>query len=191
MFQILVGIAGGDHTTTASMAEILGQMPDVLLPTAEFFAKGYMPDVWVHVDAGADENIALSPTSKTPVISLGDDVLLPCRASTLLAAIHSAVLPADELTYGAVTLNPYTRACVVDGSEKDLTDIEAGLLARLLKAQGASVPRDVLLAGVWGFRPDLETHTLETHIYRLRQKIEPDPAQPVYVLTESESYRSA
>jgi len=69
-----------------------------------------------------------------------------------------------------------------------LTDTEARLLACLFDAQGAEVQREDLLQRVWGYRPGLDTHTLETHIYRLRKKIEADPGDPRIIVTTGDGY---
>ena len=69
-----------------------------------------------------------------------------------------------------------------------LTDKEAAILSHLLAADGV-VGRDELLAGVWGYGEGVDTHTVETHVYRLRQKIEDDPAQASVLLTEAGGYR--
>ncbi len=72
-----------------------------------------------------------------------------------------------------------------------LTDKEAAILKYLYRANGAMVDRATLLREVWGYRPGVTTHTLETHIYRLRQKIEPDPSSAALLLTEAGGYRLA
>lgn len=69
-----------------------------------------------------------------------------------------------------------------------LTDKEILLVYALSIAQGGDVSKSMLYAYVWGYTSTLETHTLETHIYRLRQKIEPDPANPCIILTRNERY---
>lgn len=72
-----------------------------------------------------------------------------------------------------------------------LTEKERDLLLLLVQAGGAYVGRDELLDRVWGFVPGVETHTVETHIYRLRQKIECDPSIPQILQTDGDGYRLA
>lgn len=73
-------------------------------------------------------------------------------------------------------------------AEIRLTEKERDILLTLYDAQGDAVARHALLDHVWGYASGVETHTLETHIYRLRQKIESDPAQPVLLLTRDDGY---
>ncbi len=72
-----------------------------------------------------------------------------------------------------------------------LTDKEAGILKYLYRAGGKPVGREELLTEVWGYNASVTTHTLETHIYRLRQKIEPEPTTARLLLTEAGGYRLA
>lgn len=69
-----------------------------------------------------------------------------------------------------------------------LTEKEVALLQILSEAAGDAVPRDMLLDRVWQYAEGVETHTLETHIYRLRQKIEKDPTAPELLQTNDDGY---
>ena len=70
-----------------------------------------------------------------------------------------------------------------------LTDKETSILKYLFRAGERPVSRDDLLNDVWGYNAGVTTHTLETHIYRLRQKIEENPAEAQILLTEPGGYR--
>ena len=70
-----------------------------------------------------------------------------------------------------------------------LTEKETNILKYLYRAGGKAVAREELLAEVWGYNAAVTTHTLETHVYRLRQKIEPDPANARILITEAGGYR--
>lgn len=70
-----------------------------------------------------------------------------------------------------------------------LTEKETELLAALAVAQPGALARDALLARVWGMRSEIDTHTLETHIYRLRSKLEAAPSLPCDIATEDGHYR--
>ena len=76
-----------------------------------------------------------------------------------------------------------------DGRKIRLTEKETNILKYLLRADNVTVQREVLLHEVWGYNAGVTTHTLETHIYRLRQKIEPDPSQAKLLVTESGGYK--
>jgi DNA-binding response OmpR family regulator len=77
------------------------------------------------------------------------------------------------------------------GAKVRLTDKEAHILKYLYRAGSKPVSREELLAEVWGYNAHVTTHTLETHVYRLRQKIEPDPNKMRLILTEIGGYRLA
>ena len=82
---------------------------------------------------------------------------------------------------------------LVDENERKirLTEKETNILKYLYRAGDKSVSREELLAEVWGYNAGVTTHTLETHVYRLRQKIEPDPGNARLLLTEAGGYRLA
>ncbi|MES2728929.1 MAG: helix-turn-helix domain-containing protein [Pseudomonadota bacterium] len=70
-----------------------------------------------------------------------------------------------------------------------LTEKERDILMSLSLAPDRALSREELLDQVWGYRADLDTHTLETHIYRLRHKIEADPATPQIIVTIPNGYK--
>ena len=125
-----------------------------------------------------------------------DYVTKPFRLAVLQARIR-AQLRSHEQSEGAVfRLGPYefrpSAKVLVDGSGRKvrLTEKETNILKYLYRAGDKPVPRDELLAEVWGYNAGVTTHTLETHVYRLRQKIESDPAGRL-ILTEGGGYRLA
>lgn len=76
-----------------------------------------------------------------------------------------------------------------DGKRIRLTEKETSILKYLYRAGGQPVAREELLDRVWGYHREANTHTLETHIYRLRQKIEPDPGKTRLLVTDTGGYR--
>lgn len=79
--------------------------------------------------------------------------------------------------------------CSDTGEEFRLTEKERDILVLLDRHRGAVVERKALLDSVWGYAEGVETHTLETHIHRLRRKIESDPTAPEILCTEESGYR--
>jgi DNA-binding response OmpR family regulator len=117
----------------------------------------------------------------------------PFRVSTLLARLHALNThhaPADDVAVriGPYTFHPSAKLLQADGRKVRLTEKETNIL-KFLHASSGTVPRDILLHEVWGYSPAVATHTLETHIYRLRKKIEQDPANAQILLTEGGGYR--
>lgn len=117
-------------------------------------------------------------------------------ASGALAAAVPRHLAQDNMTDGVgggLVLGPYVFFPAEgyldrDGQQTRLTEKERDILLVLLDAGGAVVLRRELLDSVWGYASGVETHTLETHIYRLRQKIESDPARPQILCTAEDGY---
>ncbi len=96
----------------------------------------------------------------------------------------------DKISIGSWMLDVLHNVLISDasGDEVRLTEKEKEILVFLHKHTGQSVSRENLLHAVWGYAKDIETHTLETHIYRLRQKIENDSAEPEILLTTETGY---
>ena len=70
-----------------------------------------------------------------------------------------------------------------------LTEKETAILKYLYRAEQRAVGRETLLGEVWGYNAGVTTHTLETHVYRLRQKIEKDPAKAQILITDAGGYK--
>lgn len=91
--------------------------------------------------------------------------------------------------FGKARLNIHIGTFINEnGEEIQLTEKEIEILAYLNDKKGQVVTREDLLNAVWNYAKDVETHTLETHIYRLRQKIEADPTEPEIIKTEENGY---
>ena len=91
---------------------------------------------------------------------------------------------------GPYTFQPGAKQLVsADGAKLRLTEKETAILRYLYRAGEQTVARDVLLKEVWGYNAAVTTHTLETHIYRLRQKIETDPAHAAMLVTDAGGYK--
>ena len=124
-------------------------------------------------------------------------VTKPYKFAILLAYIRRH-LSEHEHSEGAVfrlgsyEFRPAAKMLVDDkGKKTRLTEKETNILKYLYRAGEKAVSREELLAEVWGYNAGVTTHTLETHVYRLRQKIEPDPANARLLLTEAGGYRLA
>ena len=76
-----------------------------------------------------------------------------------------------------------------DRKEIELTEKEVGILRCLLSADEEIVDREKLLKQVWNYNPDITTHTLDTHIYRLRQKLEKNPSIPRLIISEGGGFK--
>ncbi len=92
----------------------------------------------------------------------------------------------EDFNLGAYTCKPSEKTLVSGEKETSLTDKETDILVFLAKHNGAAVGRDALLKNVWRYHEDADTHTLETHIYRLRQKIEEKAEEPRLLLTDGQ-----
>lgn len=124
-----------------------------------------------------------------------DYVTKPFRFAVLLARVRSQLRQHEQSEDAIFSIGPYSfkpaSKLLVDDNEKKirLTEKETSILKYLYRAGEKVVTRDVLLHEVWGYNAKVTTHTLETHIYRLRQKIEIDPSQSELLLTEAGGYK--
>ena len=126
-----------------------------------------------------------------------DYITKPFKFPVLLARIRAQLRQHEQSEDAVFTIGPYTfrpsvKMLTDDGGRKiRLTEKETNILKFLYRASDQVVARDILLHEVWGYNAGVTTHTLETHIYRLRQKIEPDPSNARLLVTESGGYRLA
>jgi DNA-binding response OmpR family regulator len=127
-----------------------------------------------------------------------DYVTKPFRIGVLLARLRAHIRQHESSEDAIFTIGPYTfqpgnKVLLQgdDGGKIRLTEKETAILKFLLRAGGEVVSRDTLLNEVWGYNAGVTTHTLETHVYRLRQKIEANPSNAELLVTEPGGYRLA
>jgi DNA-binding response OmpR family regulator len=122
-------------------------------------------------------------------------VTKPFRFAVLLARIRAQLRQHEQSEDATFSVGPYTfkpsQKLLIDqrGGKVRLTEKEASIIKYLYRADQKVVTRDVLLEEVWGYNSGVTTHTLETHVYRLRQKIERDPSNAEILVTESGGYK--
>jgi len=150
------------------------QVPIVMLTGADS-----EPDTILGLEAGAD-----------------DYVTKPFRLSVLLARLRAHLRQSDHSDAAVFMIGPYTFRpgvkLLTDQSGRKkvrLTEKETAILKYLYRAGDRAIARNTLLGEVWGYNAGVTTHTLETHVYRLRQKIERDPARAEILVTEPGGYR--
>lgn len=199
--HIPVRIISSDPAETQAFADVLGGQGGALA-LAQANEK---PLVVLVCPSGitADMNAAIGAL---PAVILGENrqngpesaqfLPSPSKMSDILEVLEA--LASDRAGFSMVrhykgwNLDPiHLILGTPEGDSIPLTDTEARLLACLFDAAGGEVGRDELLQRVWGYRPGLETHTLETHIYRLRKKVEPDPTHPNHIITTEGGYHFA
>lgn len=126
-----------------------------------------------------------------------DYITKPFKFPVLLARLRAQLRQHEQSEDAVFSIGPYSFRPAVkmltdeESKKVRLTEKETNILKFLYRAGGQVVARDILLHEVWGYNAGVTTHTLETHIYRLRQKIEPDPSNARLLVTESGGYRLA
>lgn len=124
-----------------------------------------------------------------------DYVTKPFRFAVLLARIRAHLRQHEQSEDAVFKVGPYTfkpaaKLLVREDNRKvRLTEKETAIIKFLLRSGEQIVSRDVLLQDVWGYNAGVTTHTLETHVYRLRQKIERDPSHAEILVTEGGGYK--
>lgn len=124
--------------------------------------------------------------------SAGEAVTLrrPLRFSDLLGWLRGASAIVGEDHRQQSRFDPAARTFTSDdGSVRRLTEKEAAVVRLLMAAGEAGATREELLNAVWDYRAQVDTHTIETHIYRLRRKLESNPMSPQRILTTPRGYR--
>lgn len=125
-----------------------------------------------------------------------DYITKPFRLGVLLARIRAQMRQHERSEDAIFTLGPYSfrpSAKMLVDPESDnkirLTEKETAILKYLFRAGDNVISRDELLNEVWGYNSGVTTHTLETHVYRLRQKLERDPSNAAILVTEPGGYK--
>jgi DNA-binding response OmpR family regulator len=170
-----IGLPDGDGRELCTRLRRQGlKIPVIMLTGADA-----EQDVVRGLDAGANDYIAK-----------------PFRLNELLARLRAQLRVFDNSEDAVFLIGPYTfrpsAKLLMEAARNRkirLTEKECAILKYLYRAGGVPVARQILLNEVWGYNSAVTTHTLETHIYRLRQKIEPDPTNSRLLLTEGGGYK--
>ncbi len=127
-------------------------------------------------------------------IGADDYVTKPFSVSELMARVRAIFRRVESLREtspggdetlraGGLAIDAASRRVTVDGQPVELTAREFDLLRHFVRHPGRVFRRAQLLDSVWGYGHDGYEHTVNSHINRLRSKIEPDPAHPAYIVT--------
>ena len=158
---------------------------------AQIRKQGHTMPVIMLTGAG-DEDAVVSGLNA----GANDYIAKPFRANELLARLEAQLRRFDTSEDAVFTIGPYMfrpAAKLLIGADKKqrlrLTSKEVGVLKFLYRNANRVVSRQGLLDAVWGYNAGVMTHTLETHVYRLRQKIEADPANCRLLMTAPGGYQ--
>ena len=190
------------ETASAGLAYAKSEAPDLVLldvglpdqdgrETCKLMRKaGITTPIIILTGADTDADTTLGIEA-----GASDYVKKPFRFGVLLALIRTRLRQYEmtesaQFNLGGYQFKPSVKTLVRDDQNKiRLTEKETNILKLLLRAGGDTVARDKLLEEVWGYNAQVTTHTLETHVYRLRQKIEDDPSNSELLITEAGGYR--
>jgi DNA-binding response OmpR family regulator len=197
-------LAENDDVLRASLKEQLEREGyDVMAAADGDGAREALKESLSFAIIGLGEDMAAELKSRglsCPILLLSDgdgsgvheSLAKPFRFSALLARLHGLNTHQGgedkAVRIGPYTFHPSAKLLQTEDRKVRLTEKETNIL-KFLHASAGTVPREILLHEVWGYGPAVATHTLETHIYRLRKKIEQDPARAQILLTEGGGYR--
>tara|TARA_Y100001960_G_scaffold325529_1_gene408033 strand:+ start:1122 stop:1805 length:684 start_codon:yes stop_codon:yes gene_type:complete len=152
---------------------------------------GNKSPIIVLADAPSDWDVLLGSGS-----GANDYLIKPFRMGVLVARMRAQLRQHEQSEDAAFTIGPYlfqpsARLLTEEQAQRKvrLTEKETSILKYLYQADSKVVSRDTLLSEVWGYNTGVTTHTLETHIYRLRQKIECNPAEAQILVTRPGGYQ--
>ena len=149
---------------------------DIQTPVIMLTAKGQVVDKVVGLKLGADDY--LTKPFEMPELMARVEALL--RRSTLQA---KEVNKADQYEFGETSVDFRKAEVIREGKNIDLSAKEFQLLRYFIEHRGATLSRDELLNEVWGYDALPSTRTIDVHVAWLRQKLEPNPRRPQYILT--------
>ena len=143
------------------------------IPIIMLTARGQEVDKVVGLELGADDYVT-KPFSIRELIA---------RVKAVLRRSHTLPKEHDRYSFGDAEVNLHTCQVTRDGKEVEFSAIEFDLLKYFICHAGEVLTRDRLLEEVWGYDSYPSTRTVDAHLVRLRQKLEPNPEQPHFFLT--------
>ena len=186
-------------------AEDIKTQLELVAPDFNFYDQYQDDVVFDAVIVDQQQDIPACKNSNIPLIFLGNDtdnipdsaivITKPCKLENLLDSILSCVNFSSrganaKTSFGNYTLDSFHKQLLNNkhGSATKLTEREVAIISYLYKTKGKTVSKGELLSEVWGYNPEATTHTVETHIYRLRQKIDADNHGENPIITEDNGY---
>lgn len=137
----------------------------------------------------------LTQNEENPEISVNQTFIKPFKLNEFLNSIKAGIALYENSTEGYLVFNQYelrpiSKEIVNKRNQEviKLTEKEVAILKYLYKSQDHIVSKGELLQEVWEYNPEASTHTIETHIYRLRQKVEQDDTSAQLIVTEDGGY---
>jgi DNA-binding response OmpR family regulator len=153
--------------------------------------RGLRVPIIVLSDAGAEQDVVRALDA-----GANDYVVRPFRLAELKARLRAQIREHETSEDAVLPIGPYhfspaARSLHEPAENRHirLTQQEVIILKHLYRAGGRPISRQTLLHGAWRYSVDAQSHTVETHIYRLRRKIEPDPSRPYIILKDRHGYR--